>query len=362
MNRIFASLVLMIVGCGPMQEMVQNPGQPTAQTTSVSQQNIDQVQLEPYDGPKARVAVYRFADQSAKGGGGYSRRTGWFTAEIGNGMADMLNDALLQSNRFIVVDRQSLQDVLMEQDLGATGRVRKDTAAAIGQIEGADLLIKGSVTEFEPGSAGAGAGALLGGFGLPGAVIGGALGSVQQSHVAIVVQIVDAKTSRYLFSSTVEGKANDFNLGGLLGGFGGNVIGATGLGVWQKTPVEKAIRVAILNAVREISNKTPQTYYRHGGAQAVTKAVATEPATVSAKPVVAVQPKNDSPAASSDLSSTAVIKVKAANLRDTPGGQGKLIATLKEGTKLAINAEEKDWYYVQTEDGKSGWISKSLTK
>ena len=359
MRPIIAALLLgMIAGCGPVQEMVQNPGQPTAQTVSTSQQSIDHVQHESYDGPKARVAVYRFADQSAKGGGGYSRRTGWFTAEIGNGMADMLNDALLQSNRFIVVDRQSLQDVLMEQDLGATGRVKKDTAASIGQIEGADLLIKGSVTEFEPGSAGAGAGTLLGGFGLPGAVIGGALGSVQQSHVAIVVQIVDAKTSRLLFSSTVEGKANDFNLGGLLGGLGGNVIAGAGLGVWQKTPVEKAIRVAILNAVQEISKKTPSTYYRHGGVQAVS----TPSATVSAKPEVVAKPTATPTPASADLSSAAVVKVKTANLRDAPGAQGKVVATIKEGTKLAVNAEEKDWYYIQTEDGKSGWISKSLIK
>jgi curli biogenesis system outer membrane secretion channel CsgG len=358
MNRLFAAFfLLMIAGCGSTQQMMQNPGQPTSEVTSRSEQNIDQVQLESYDGPKARVAVYRFADKSAKGGGGYSRRTGWYTAEIGNGMADMLNDGLLQSNRFIVVDRQSLQDVLMEQDLGATGRVRKETAPSIGQIEGADLLIKGSVTEFEPGSAGASAGTLLGGFGLPGAVIGGALGSVQQSHVAIVVQIVDAKTSRLLFSSTVEGKANDFNLGGLLGGLGGHVIGGAGLGMWQKTPVEKAIRIAILNAVQEISKKTPSTYYRHGAVQAVTTSPAantTQPATI-AKQTAAPTP-------ATDLSSAAVVKVKTANLRDTPGAQGKVVATIKEGTKLAINAEEKDWYYIETEDGKSGWISKSLIK
>jgi curli biogenesis system outer membrane secretion channel CsgG len=358
MNRIFGGLLLLtITGCASMQQMTQNPGQPTSEVVSRSEQTIDQVQLEPYDGPKARVAVYRFADQSAKGGGGYSRRTGWYTAEIGNGMADMLNDGLLQSNRFIVVDRQSLQDVLMEQDLGATGRVRKDTAPSIGQIEGADLLIKGSVTEFEPGSAGAGAGTLLGGFGLTGSLIGGALGSVQQSHVALVVQIVDAKTSRLLFSSNVEGNANDFNVGGLLGGLGGNVLGGAGLGVWQKTPVEKAIRIAILNAVQEISKKTPSTYYRHGSVQAVT----TPPATSSVKP--AANPKQSAPPSPAlDLSSTAVVKVKTAHLRDTPGAQGKVVATLKEGTKLDINAEEKDWYYIQTEDGKSGWISKSLTK
>ena len=53
-------------------------------------------------------------------------------------MADMLNDGLLQSNRFIVFDRQALK----EQDLAATGRVSRETAAPIGAIEGADLLRK----------------------------------------------------------------------------------------------------------------------------------------------------------------------------------------------------------------------------
>ena len=356
MRLIVVALVLMLAGCGPVGEAIQNPGQATTQTVSTSQQSIDQVQLEAYDGPKARVAVYRFTDQSAKGGGAYSSRTGWYSREIGNGMADMLNDALLQSNRFIVLDRQSLQDVIMEQDLGASGRIRKDTAASIGQIEGAELLIKGAITEFEPGAAGAQAGSAFGAFGLPGALIGGALGGVQQSHVAMIIQVVDAKTSRLLFSSTVEGKANDFNLGGFLGGFGGHFAGGGGLGVWQKTPVEKAIRIAIVNAVQELSKKTPKTYF-HYSAEG-TPAVTTERTVKPSAPASASAPQSKSVA----LPSSVVVKVKVANLRDAPGVQGKVVGTIQEGAKLAINGEEKDWYQIQTEDGKTGWISKSLTK
>ena len=167
-------------------------------------------------------------------------------------------------NRIVIVlDRQALQDVLQEQDLAATGRVSHETGAALGQVEGADLLIKGSVTEFEPGSAGASAGAILGGFGWTGAMIGGVLGGLSQSHVAMIIQVVDARTSRILFSTTVEGKANDFNIGGALAGIGGGFLGGAGLGTWQKTPVEEAIRVAILQAIKELSAKTPQTYFRH---------------------------------------------------------------------------------------------------
>jgi curli biogenesis system outer membrane secretion channel CsgG len=269
-------------------------------------------------------------------------------------MADMLNDALLQSNRFIVLDRQSLQDVIAEQDLGASGRIRKDTAAQIGQIEGAELLIKGAITEFEPGAAGAQGGAGMGAFGLPGALIGGALGGVQQSHVAMVVQVVDARTSRLLFSSTVEGKANDFNLGGFLGGFGGHFAGGAGLGMWQKTPVEKAIRIAIVNAVQELSKKTPKTYF-HYSAEGV-------PVAAGQQSVKATAPASPTPSQINSALLPSSVVVKVANLRDAPGAQGKVIATLPEGAKLAINGEEKDWYQIQTDDGKVGWISKSLTK
>src|SRR5439155_10792986 len=220
----------------------------------------------PDNGPKARVAVSRFTDQSGKGKGiavGYPVFA-WYTPQIGNGMADMLSDALLQSNRFIVLDREAIQDVLQVQDLAAGGRISHETGAPLGQVEGADLLIKGSVTEFEPGSAGANAGAILGGFGWTGAAIGGLLGGLRQSHVAIIIQVVDAKTSRILFSTTAEGKANDFDIGSALGEIGGGFLGGAGLGTWQKTPVEKAIRIAVQQAVRELASKTPPAYFRHG--------------------------------------------------------------------------------------------------
>ncbi len=50
-----------------------------------------------------------------------------------------------------------------------------------------------------------------------------------------------------------------------------------------------------------------------------------------------------------------------ANLRDAPGSKGKVIATLRQQTKLSVQAEENGWCFVQTEDQMAGWISKSLT-
>jgi curli biogenesis system outer membrane secretion channel CsgG len=357
MKKSLIALALIFTGCAPMAEMIQNPGQPTVKVVSTTEQGIDQAQLEAYNGPKARVAVSQFNDKTAKGGGGgYGYQ--WYSPQIGNGMADMLSDGLLQSNRFIVLDRQAIGDVIREQDLGGSGRVRKDTAASIGEIEGADLLVKGSVTEFEPGSAGAGGGIGMGGGSWAGAAAAAIFSGFSQSHVAMIIQVVDAKTSRILFSTTVEGKANDFNIGGALAGFGGHFIGGAGLGMFQKTPVEKAIRVAILEAVNQLSTKTPQTYFRHG----LTPTVAT-PATTTTNPPKTNNTRVSAPVSksSSILPATVTVKVAAANLRESAGTQSRVVATLKEKTMLSVQAEDKGWYFVQTEDQKTGWIQKSLT-
>jgi curli biogenesis system outer membrane secretion channel CsgG len=363
MKRLLMAFALILAGCAPMAEMIQNAGQPTAKTVSATEQSIDQAQLEPYNGPKARVGVYRFTDQTAKGGGtirGYPFYS-WYTPQSGNGMAEMLSDALLQSNRFIVLDRQGLNDVLSEQDLAANGRVSKETAAPTGQVEGADLLIKGSVTEFEPGSAGAGVGAGLGMFGLPGAILGGVVGGFRQSHVAMVIQVVDARTSRILFSTTVEGKANDFDIGGALAGFGGGFGGVAGLGTWQKTPVEKAIRIAVIQAVKELSSKTPTTYFRHGLETTTAAPLLPTKYSQGGRSGLTRQEISSAPVASAALPSTVKVKVPVANLRDAPAVQGKVVTTVKQGARLSVQGEENGWFLVETDDAKKGWIFKSLT-
>ncbi len=41
--------------------------------------------------------------------------------------------------------------------------------------------------------------------------------------------------------------------------------------------------------------------------------------------------------------------------------EGQVVATLKQGTKLFVQGDEKSWYFVPANGGKNGWISKSLT-
>lgn len=184
---------------------------------------MTQAQEEPAQGPKKRIAVMAFDMKAGRGSG-----------SVGTGMSDMLADALVNSNRFIVLERQHVKDVLAEQDLGRSGRIKKETAAEVGEIEGAQLLIRGSVVQFEPECSG---GTL--------AVVG-----LKQACVAINMRIIDAKTGRVLNATTVDGSAVTAGVGLTL-----NVPHTplpVGLGGWSKTPMEKAIRNCIDSAVQHI--------------------------------------------------------------------------------------------------------------
>jgi len=339
---------------------------PKARTTPSGGPTIDQAQQEDEMGPKARVAVTRFEDKSAKG-----------SSEIGTGMAEMLGNALFATNRYIVLERQALDDVLQEQDLGASGRVKQQTAARIGEVEGADLLIMGTITEFEPGTAGAGGG--VGGvIPLPGRGghiargIGGIAGGIKTSHVAMIIKVVDARTGRRLASEQVEGKATD--IGGMTSMGGGGLAGA--FGGYSKTPMEKAIRICVNEAVRVIETKTPKEYYRVPADAQASEAppVASQPqaAPVAPPPMapskqqqqIATPPgraPQPSAPASEPEARVVYVKWKTVSLREGPGTNFKSLAEIKKGTALEIIEEKGQWLRVRLEDGQEGWIGKATT-
>jgi curli biogenesis system outer membrane secretion channel CsgG len=325
---------------------------PKARGTPTSGPTIDEAQKEDYMGPKAGVAVTRFEDKSAKGSG-----------EIGEGMAEMLSNALFSTNRYIVLERQALDDVLSEQDLGASGRVRHETAPSIGEIEGADLLILGTITEFEPGASGVG-GESESPIPLPervtkrlGDVFGGikASGGFTKSHVALIVKVVDAKTGRRLASEQVEGKATDIEG---MAGLGGGVLSGVFSG-YSKTPMEKAIRIAINEAVKLIVAKTPKKYYR----VPPPSETQTTPTTMVPQQTLTTPSTPPQPSAppSQDESCIVYVKWPKVSLREGPGTNYKSLLQVQKGTALEILEESNQWYRVRLEDGQEGWIGKATT-
>jgi curli biogenesis system outer membrane secretion channel CsgG len=163
--------------------------------------------------------------------------------KMGTGMADQLADALVNSNNFVVVERQTLSDVLGEQNLANSGRAAKSKSAQIGKIVPAQILIKGTVTEFEEKSGGSGSGFNFGGI---------QLGSdAAEAHVAVILRIIDSSTGQVLASERVEGKAKSggTTFGLSKGGFGFKSSG------FKKTPLGKAVQIVIDRAVVKITQK-----------------------------------------------------------------------------------------------------------
>lgn len=226
---------------------------PTAKVTSYGGPSIAEAQAERYDGPKARLSVGQFTDKTAKGGwsGSWMGMWGYEFRQIGDGMRDMLTTALFNTNRFIVLEREQLDEIMAEQDLAAAGRIKKGTEAKTGEIYGAELMITAAVTEFEGTKSGVG-----GGTRILGVSVGG---GVKKGHVAIDIRIVDTNTSQIVAAASVEGDAKSFGVGGA------TRVGPVpvGLGGFSKTPIEQAIRVCIQEAVAYIVHNTPTDYYRH---------------------------------------------------------------------------------------------------
>jgi len=67
-----------------------------------------------------------------------------------------------KTGRYRVVERENLGGMLAEQDLAAGGRMRKGSGAKTGDLEGAQLMIKGTITDAEEESGKGGSGGFKG--------------------------------------------------------------------------------------------------------------------------------------------------------------------------------------------------------
>ncbi|MGA9423065.1 MAG: CsgG/HfaB family protein [Rhodanobacteraceae bacterium] len=183
-------------------------------------------------GKKPVVGVAEFKNESA---------AGWWRGGVGWELSGMLSNELSNTGDFRVVERAKLQNVLEEQNLAASGRVRSGTGARMGQVTGADFLVFGTVTSYEENTASTG-----GGLSFRGISIGG---KKSEAYLAVDVRVVNASTGEVDFSRTIEGRSSGggVSLGLYRGGFGGN------LSQEKNTPAGKAIRAALVEITDYLS-------------------------------------------------------------------------------------------------------------
>lgn len=192
-------------------------------------------------GPKKRLAVAKFDAHGAF----MSVYGGW---DVGGGLAAQLTTALVNSGHFIVVERAELASVLREQELGAAGLVTKETAAQVGQLLGAQILVRGAVTEFEQR---AGGGGLR--LGVASGPIGGAIGATTTSGiVGMDLRLIDTSTGQIVRSRRAESKVDqrgisaDINVRQIT--FGGDAFDKTVLGQATRQAIERAVAEIIASS------------------------------------------------------------------------------------------------------------------
>jgi curli biogenesis system outer membrane secretion channel CsgG len=214
-----------------------------------------------YAGPKANIAVGDFTVK-ARGANQY----------IGDGLREMLETALFESLRFNVLDRLDTKGLTAEQMLSYSKMARKDSKKLGRQMEVAELMIYGTVTEFEAEASGAGLKADLPGT-WDSATVQTASGSVKgkKAHMAIDIRVVDSASGRLVAARRIAGSAASG-----MATFGANIEGTISsdsikhkiqtplsLGVYKNTPMELAIRDCIYRAVIYSCDAVPPKYYRH---------------------------------------------------------------------------------------------------
>jgi len=199
-----------------------------------SEEGKSKVELSEYTGIKHALTVTDFENEQ-----------NWYTQiELGNALAMMLESALFESGRFVLVERQDLGDVLAEQDLQASGRASEAVGVALtGMVRSAKYIATGAVTRVSDNTQGSG-----GGIGIKGFRVG--LGG-KKSEIELVVKLIDTTSSTVVASQRILGKAGGSNvsLGYYKGGLGGS------LGAFAETPIGEAAQDAISSAVGFIATE-----------------------------------------------------------------------------------------------------------
>ncbi len=182
------------------------------------------------------IAITRFKNRTTAAG----------QINLGSGMTDQLTNALVQSDNFVLLERESISSVLNEQDFARGNRTSRSTVASTGRVVPAQILIKGAITEFQLEESGSGVGLSYQGFSVG--------NESSQSSVALILTIIDTTSGQVLDSVRLEGKAKGTGYK-----FG---ISYMGIGIdankFDNTALSKSVQIVINRAVEAIAKNLNQ--------------------------------------------------------------------------------------------------------
>lgn len=224
--RCSAAVCLVVASSQPAHALW---GKATTQTESGNAQ----MNLGEYKGLKHAIGVK-----------GFENKAGWSGSwDVGENLTTMLESALFDSGRFVVVQREQLKDVIAEQDLAASGRTAAaKKVAQTGKIRSAKYLAAGGITEVSENQSGGDGGINIKGFRI------GA--GKNEAQITAIVTLTDTTTGEIVAKERVVGKAGGTALRvGYSGSIGGD------LGGFRKTPLGQAAQDVINQAVAFLAKK-----------------------------------------------------------------------------------------------------------
>lgn len=99
----------------------------------VSGEQALEIDYKPY------IAVFQFEDANVR-----TEHT-----KLGHTLTEMLITALIQADRFNVMERVQLEKILKEQSLGQTGTIDTETAVEVGKLSGLEGVVMGSISHLK---------------------------------------------------------------------------------------------------------------------------------------------------------------------------------------------------------------------
>ena len=194
-----------------------------------------------YNGPKIRVAVGEITELEEALS--LYKELGW--SGIGPSLTDQITTGLVNTGRVAVLERQQINKVIgnlqLEKESDSSKYFDQKTTKKTGKLLGAQAVLVGAVTEFEPDVSGTEGGLNLG-------QLGGLRYHSDKAVVGIDVRLVDQETGKVLAAANGKGEIETSTLGASAQykgvSFGGQA--------WSKTPLGSATRAAAEAALKTL--------------------------------------------------------------------------------------------------------------
>ena len=204
---------------------------------------------------KKRVAVINFDYATVQGAVSQIFNT---NEDVGKGIADLLVDRLVASGIYTVIERKAIDKIMAEQNFSNSDRADSTTAAKLGRLLGAEVIVMGSVTQFGRDDKSMGiAGTALSGFGSKYG-FGNAGKKSAKAVVGITARLVNTDTGEVLASESAKGESHRSGVN-LLGGGGSDGNGGSGGGSMAASNFSQTIiGEAVSESVTQLAEKLEQ--------------------------------------------------------------------------------------------------------